>query len=57
MAWNWQHPNWPNFTWKSTLLSQSVIEAMQHQSLAEHGGLAGIRDLRSVGICSRTVQE
>ena len=25
-------------------LSQSVIEAMQHQSLAEHGGLAGIRD-------------
>ena len=44
MAWNWQHSNWPNFTWKAPLLSQSVIEAMQHESLAEHGGLAGIRD-------------
>gem|GEM_PF-2091317 len=43
-AWNWQHPNWPNFTWKSPLLAKAAIEAMQHESLAEHGGLAGIRD-------------
>ena len=23
MAWNWQHPNWPNFTWKSPLLAKA----------------------------------
>ena len=50
-------PTGPTSHGRRHYLSQAAIEAMQHESLAEHGGLAGIRDLRSVGICSRTVQE